>query len=253
VNLRPQPDEAGNHVESVRDPVLAPVTNMKYRGFDLNYSDVERVKVFQQDLADFESKGQMPQLMIMRLGNYHTSGTAAGKTAPLSSIADNDYALGKLVESVSKSKFWAETAIFVVEDDAQNGADHVDSHRSPAFVLSPYTRRGVVDSSMYNTVSMLRTIEMILRLRPMTHFDAGAKPMTSVFQAAPKLGSYSAAPPNISLDTKNPGQSATAERSNKMNFDREDAMDEDELNEVLWIAIKGKTPQPSPVRSYFSR
>ncbi len=141
----------------------------------------------------------------MRLGNDHTSGTAPGKTAPLSSLADNDYALGKLVESVSKSKFWPETAIFVLEDDAQNGADHVDSHRSPAFVLSPYTRRGVVDSSMYNTVSMLRTIEMILGLRPMTHFDGGAKAMTSVFQAAPKPGGYAAVPPNIPLDTwKNP-------------------------------------------------
>jgi YVTN family beta-propeller protein len=251
--LLAKPDEEGNQVESVRDPVLAPVTNMKYRGFDLNYSDVERVKVFQQDLSEFDAKGQMPQLMIMRLGNDHTSGTAPGKTAPLSSLADNDYALGKLVESVSKSKFWPETAIFVLEDDAQNGADHVDSHRSPAFVLSPYTRRGVVDSSMYNTVSMLRTIEMILGLRPMTHFDAGAKPMTSVFQATPNLAAYTAAPAQIPLDTKNPQESATAEKSRKMNFEQEDAVDDDELNEVLWIAIKGKTPQPLPVRSFFSR
>jgi YVTN family beta-propeller protein len=253
VNLRDKPDEEGNQVESVRDPVLAQVTNMKYRGFDLNYPDVERVKVFQRDLSEFEASGQMPQLMIMRLGNDHTSGTAPGKIAPLSSLADNDYALGMLVESVSKSKFWPETAIFVLEDDAQNGADHVDSHRSPAFVLSPYTRRGVVDSSMYNTVSMVRTIELILGLRPMTHFDAGAKPMTSVFQATPNLAGYSAAPPEIPLDTKNPRESATAERSRKMNFEREDAVDDDDLNEVLWIAIKGKTPQPAPVRSYFSR
>jgi YVTN family beta-propeller protein len=253
VNLLEKPDEEGNQVESVRDPVLAPVTNRKYRGFDLNYSDVERVKVFQQDLNEFEAKGQMPQLMIMRLGNDHTSGTAPGKIAPLSSLADNDYALGKLVESVSKSKFWPETAIFVLEDDAQNGADHVDSHRSPAFVLSPYTRRGVVDSSMYNTVSMVRTIEIILGLRPMTHFDAGARPMTSVFQAAPNVSPYVAAPAQIPLDTRNPQASATAGRSRKMNFEQEDAVDDDELNEVLWIAIKGKTPQPSPVRSYFSR
>jgi hypothetical protein len=195
----------------------------------------------------------MPQLLIMRLGNDHTSGTAPCKIAPLSSIADNDYALGKLVESVSKSKFWADTAIFVLEDDAQNGADHVDSHRSPAFVLSPYTRRGVVDSSMYNTVSMLRTIELILGLRPMTHFDAGARPMTSVFQTSPNSAPYAAAPPNIPLDARNPSQSATAERSRKMNFDREDAADEDELNDILWIAIKGGTQPPAPVRSFFSR
>jgi DNA-binding beta-propeller fold protein YncE len=253
VTLRAQPSEDGIQVESVRDPVLATVTNMKYRGFDLDYSDVERVKVFQNDLAEFEAKGQMPQLITMRLGNDHTSGTTPGKTAPLSSIADNDYALGKLVESVSKSKFWPETAIFVLEDDAQNGADHVDSHRSPAFVLSPYTRRGVVDSSMYNTVSMVRTMELILGLHPMTHFDAGARPMTNAFQATPNLAVYNAAAPQIPLNTKNPQESATAERSKRMNFEQEDSVDEDELNEVLWIAVKGKTPQPAPVRSYFSR
>jgi hypothetical protein len=204
VNIRKKPLEDGVQVDSVRDPVLSPVTNLHYRGFDLDYPDVERVKAFQKDLAEFEASGQMPQLMIMRLGNDHTSGTAPGKIAPLSSIADNDYALGLLVESVAKSKFWPETAIFVVEDDAQNGADHVDSHRSPAFVLSPYTRRGVVDSSMYNTVSMLRTIELIVGLRPMTHFDAGAKPMASVFQATPNVAAYAAAPPGIPLDTRNP-------------------------------------------------
>jgi YVTN family beta-propeller protein len=253
VTLLPKASEEGDQVESVRDPVLAPVTNMKYRGFDLNYSDVERVKVFQKDLSDFEAAGKMPQLLIMRLGNDHTSGTAPGKIAPLSSIADNDYALGKLVEAVSKSKFWAETAIFVLEDDSQNGADHVDSHRSPAFVISPYTRRGVVDSSMYNTVSMLRTIELILGLHPMTHFDAGAKPMTSVFQTTPNTAPYAAAPANIPLDTRNPQKSATAERSKKMDFEEADDIDEDELNDILWIAIKGKTPPPSPVRSFFSK
>jgi YVTN family beta-propeller protein len=253
VNLRAKPLDDGIQVDSVRDPVLSPVTNLKYRGFDLNYSDVERVKVFEKDLAEFEASGNMPQLMIMRLGNDHTSGTAPGKIAPLSSLADNDYALGKLVESVSKSKFWPETAIFVLEDDAQNGADHVDSHRSPAFVLSPYTRRGMVDSSLYNTVSMLRTIEVILGLHPMTHFDAGAKVMTSVFQSTANAAAYVAAPPQIPLDTRNPQESATAERSRKMNFDQEDAVDEDELNDILWTAIKGKAPQPSPVRSFFSR
>jgi hypothetical protein len=106
---------------------------------------------------------------------------------------------------------------------------------------------------MYNTVSMLRTMEMILGLRPMTHFDAGAKAMTSVFQTTPNLAAYSAEAPRIPLDTRNPQQSTTAERSRKMNFEQEDAVDDDELNEVLWIAIKGKTPQPSPVRSFFSR
>ena len=243
--------EDGTQIESVRDPVLSPVTNLKYRGFDLDYSDVERVKVFQQDLAKFEQQGVMPQLMVMRLGNDHTSGTAPGKIAPLSSLADNDYALGLLVEAVSKSRFWSETAIFVLEDDAQNGADHVDSHRSPAFVLSPYTRRGVVDSTMYNTTSMLRTMEMILGLRPMTHFDAGATAMTAAF-GSPNNAPFVPVAPNISMTERNPERSATAALSRKMNFEEEDQNDDDGLNAVLWAAIKGPgVPQPLPVRSMF--
>src|SRR5258708_8143086 len=130
--------------------------------------------------------------MFMRLGNDHTSGTAAGKIAPLSAVADNDYALGMLVEAVSRSRFWSSTAIFVLEDDAQNGPDHVDSHRSPAFLISPYVQRGVVDGTMYNTTSMLRTIELILGLNPMTHFDAAARPMNASFQAAPNPAPYAA-------------------------------------------------------------
>ena len=146
----PEPAPGGRQIEKVRDPGLTKVTNMKYRAFDLDYPDVDRAKVFLADLAEFEQTGQMPRLIFMRLGNDHTSGTAAGKIAPLSAMADNDYALGMVVEGVSKSRFWPTTAIFVMEDDAQNGPDHVDSHRSAAFVISPYTRRGVVDSTMYN-------------------------------------------------------------------------------------------------------
>ncbi|MCU1263072.1 MAG: beta-propeller repeat protein [Bryobacterales bacterium] len=252
VNNRLKPLADNIQIDSVRDPILSPVTNPYYRGFDLNYPDVERLKIFQKDLAEFESKGQMPQLILMRLGNDHTSGTAPGKIAPLSNLADNDYALGSLVEAVSKSRFWPETAIFVLEDDAQNGADHVDSHRSPAFVISPYTHRGVVDSTMYNTTSMLRTIEMILGLRPMTHFDAAASPMTPAFQAKPVSNPYTAEQPRVPLNDRNPQSSPTAERSRKMNFDAEDLNDDDDLNAVLWQAIKGPAvPVPAPVRSFF--
>src|SRR5207302_6657272 len=122
----------------------------------------------------------------------HTYGTAPGKTAPLSSAADNDYALGMIVEAVSKSRFWSSTAIFVLEDDAQNGPDHVDSHRSPAFLISSYVKRHTVDGTMYNTTSMLRTIEFLLGLKPMTHFDAGARPMTAAFQGKADPAPYTA-------------------------------------------------------------
>ncbi len=129
---------------------------------------------FLDDVKQFEASGNMPSLMILRLGNDHTNGTTAGRLAPTSLFADNDYALGLIVEGVSKSRFWPKTAIFVIEDDAQNGPDHVDSHRSPMLAISPYTRRGVIDSTMYNQSSVLRTMELILGMRPMTHFDAAA-------------------------------------------------------------------------------
>ncbi len=148
----------------------------------------------------------MPKLIVMRLGNDHTSGTAAGKIAPLSSFADNDYALGMIVDAVSHSRFWRNTAIFVLEDDAQNGPDHIDSHRSPAFVISPYTHFGAVDSTMYNTTSMLRTIELILGLRPMTQFDAAARPMFNAFGIKGDIAPYTVEKPRISLDERNPRQ-----------------------------------------------
>ena len=252
VNLK-TPAADGTQVESVLDPVLRKVTNMRYRSFDLDYPDVERARVFLEDLAEFESKADMPQLMVMRLGNDHTSGTVPGKIAPLSSVADNDYALGKIVEGISRSRFWPTTAIFVVEDDAQNGPDHVDSHRSPAFVISPYIRRHAVDSTMYNTTSVLRTIELVLGLNPMTHFDAGARPMHAAFRAMADTAPYTAEKPGVPLDERNPAGSATASRSLKLDFRGEDRADDDELNDILWLALRGGPAAPPPTRSYFSR
>ncbi len=242
----------GVQIEEVRDPVLSKVTNMKYRSFDVDYPDVNRAQVFLADLVDFEKTGSMPALLIMRLGNDHTNGTAPGKIAPLSSFADNDYALGMIVEGLSRSKFWASTAIFVVEDDSQNGPDHVDSHRAPAYLISPYTHTGKIDSTMYNTTSVLRTMELILHLRPMTHFDAGARPMANAFSKDAVLTPYQVEKPRIPLDTLNPGNSTTAARSARLDFDQADLNDDDELNDILWLAIKGTDPPP-PVRSLFAR
>jgi len=249
-NKEPAPAE-GVQVEQVKDSILAPVTNMEYRGFDLDYPDVKRVQVFLKDLAQFESSGKMPQLMIMRLGNDHTFGARVGKPTPLASFADNDYALGLLVEALSKSKFWGSTAIFVLEDDAQNGPDHIDSHRSPVFVLSPYTRRGGIDSTMYNTASVLRTMELILGMRPMTQFDASAHPMFNVFGKSAVMTPYAAEKPRINLDQKNVKNAAQLD-DEKLDFKEADLNDDDELNDILWRAIRGTEPPP-PMRSYFSR
>ena len=196
----------------------------------------------------------MPQLILMRLGNDHTSGTAAGKPTPLAAMADNDAALGMVVEAVSKSRFWRDTAIFVLEDDAQNGPDHVDSHRSPAFVISPFVKRGKVDSTMYNTTSMLRTMELILGLRPMTHFDAAARPMAGVFQNTPDLTPYNAEPPRISLDEKNPAGAPAAADSAALDLDEANRIGGLELNRILRLALRGPgSVAPAPARSLFSR
>jgi YVTN family beta-propeller protein len=251
-NKTPAPPTGQEQITAVRDPVLAKVTNRMYRGFDLDYPDVDRAKVFLADLAEFEKSGAMPRLMILRLGNDHTSGTAVGHIAPLSASADNDYALGQIVEAVSKTPFWASTLICVLEDDAQNGPDHVDSHRSPAFLISPLIKRHTVDSSMYNTASMVRTIELILGLKPMTQFDAAARPMSASFQAAADPAPYTAEKPRISLTTRNAPNAPKAAASNRMNFDDADEADDDELNDILWRAIRGNEPPP-PVRSYFGK
>jgi hypothetical protein len=249
----PKPAPGQPQIASVRDPLLAKVTNMNFRGFDLDHLDVDRAKVFIADIAEFEKTGTMPRLMVIRIGNDHTSGTAAGKIAPLSAMADNDAALGMIVEAVSKSKFWPASAIFVLEDDAQNGPDHVDSHRAPAYILSPYTRRnGFIDSTMYNTTSMLRTMELILGMRPMTMFDAAARPMAFAFTATPDLRPYTAEAARIPLDQRNPANTATAARSAQLDLSEADRIDDEEMNDILWRALRGSEP-PAPVRSFFSR
>jgi hypothetical protein len=193
----------------------------------------------------------MPQLILMTIGNDHTEGTTPGIRSPISCVADNDQSVGVMVEGLTRSKFWASTAMFILEDDAQDGADHVDSHRSPAYVISPYTRRGVVDSTLYNTTSVLRTMELILGLKPMTVFDAAARPMAGVFANTPNLELYRNEPPRVPLDEKNPQHSATAARSLKLDFSESDLADEHELNDILWIAIKRTTPPPA-VHSRFA-
>jgi hypothetical protein len=167
-------------------------------------------------------------------------------------VADNDAALGTIVEAVSKSRFWQSSAIFVLEDDAQNGPDHVDSHRSPAFIISPWVKHHAVDSTMYNTTSVLRTMELLLGLRPMTHFDAGATLMSAAFQNTPDPASYTAEKPRIPLAERNPATGAGALASAQLNFDQADLNDGDELNDLLWRAIR-RDPPPPPTRSYFAR
>jgi DNA-binding beta-propeller fold protein YncE len=223
-----------------------------FRSFDIDYSDLARADRFISELHRFEKEGEMPRLQIVRLPNDHTAGTSVGKLTPQSYVAENDLALGRVVEAVSRSRFWASTAIFVVEDDAQDGPDHVDAHRTIAYAISPYVRRGQVDSTLYSTVSMLRTIELILGLKPMTQFDAAAMPMVNAFQATAELRPYQAESSRVSLQERNTTSSWGSDLSAKMDFSREDAIDDRQLNEVIWRSIKGSNaPLPAPARSAF--
>jgi Phosphoesterase family len=200
----------------------------------------------------FEKEGEMPRLQIVRLPNDHTSGTRVGKPTPTAQVADNDLALGMLVEGVSKSKFWKETAIFVIEDDAQNGPDHVDAHRVVALVVSPYTKRNHVDSTLYSTTSMLRTMELILGLKPMSQFDAAARPMYHSFSGKPNFGTYEKLVPKHDLNEKNLATAWGAELSAKFNLSVEDMADDILFNEVIWKSVKGANSRmPAPVRAAF--
>jgi DNA-binding beta-propeller fold protein YncE len=233
-----------------RVPALRGHIDEGYRGFDLNYSDTNRAARFISELKRLEGEGDMPRIQIIRLPSDHTHGSTRNFRTPVAYVAENDLALGQIVEAVSHSKFWPQTAIFVVEDDAQNGPDHVDAHRSIAFVMSPYAKHGSVDSTMYSTSSMLRTIELVLGLRPMSQFDAAATPMFNSFQPRPDTRPYDGLPANVDLNEKN---RATAWGSDlKMNFAREDAVDDLLLNEAVWRTVRGAdNPMPAPVRAAF--
>ena len=237
-------------IGAVKDPALVPHVDMNYRGFDLEYSDIDRTKEFVREWNQFDADGKVPNMSIVRMGNDHTQGTTAGKLTPLAYNADNDYAVGMLVDAVSHSKAWASTAIFIIEDDAQNGPDHVDSHRAPVWVISPFTHRGIVDSSMYNQTSILRTMELVLGMRPLTHFDAGARPMFGSFSQSADTRPYSVISPKISLTDRNPTNGSGAAASARMDFSDADKADDDDLNNVLWRAIKHTDP-PVPTRSAF--
>jgi DNA-binding beta-propeller fold protein YncE len=222
----------------------------KYRGFDLGYGDTNRANRFISELKRFETEGEMPRLQIVRLGNDHTHGATIGFHTPTAYVADNDVALGMVVEAVSRSKFWPQTAIFVVEDDAQNGPDHIDAHRTIAFVMSPYVKHGTVDSSLYSTTSMLRTMELILGLKPMSQFDAAARPMFNAFAATPDTAPYQTRPPKADMDARNTRLAWGS--SIPMNFTREDAVDDLLLSEVVWRSVRGAdSVMPAPVRAAF--
>jgi DNA-binding beta-propeller fold protein YncE len=223
-----------------------------FRSFDMDYPDAKRADRFLEELAGFEKSGEMPRLVILKLPNDHTSGTSVGKWTVTACVGDNDLALGRVVEGLSQSRFWKQMAIFVVEDDAQNGSDHVDAHRTVALAISPYIKRHSVDSTLYSTSSMLRTMELILSLEPMSQFDASARPMFASFTTLPDFTPYVHRPAGVDLNARNRRDAPMAEVSQRLNLEIEDRNDDILFNEIIWKAVKGKdSVMPPPVRAAF--
>ncbi len=240
--------ESNPSVETIR-----PFSPTDYVGWEMAVPDQYRADFILNELAEFEKKGEFPQLVIICLPNDHTSGTKAGWPTPRACIADNDLAFGRIVEGLSRSKFWNEMAIFAIEDDPQAGWDHVSGYRTIAFCVSPYAKRGAVVSTQYNTTSILRTIEQILGLPPMNQFDASATPMFDCFTATPDFTPYTVLPATIALDEMNPDPKAINDSalrndalvSATLNFREIDRAPEDVLNRILWRSIRGsRDPYP---------
>jgi len=240
--------------------VVATVPGLKgkvhpaYPPFDLSIPDNRRLDVWLEELHRFEKEGGLPQLSIVRLGNDHTEATRPGALTPRAMVAENDLALGRLVEAISHSRFWPESAILVLEDDAQNGPDHVDAHRSVLLVASPWARRQALDSGLYSTASVLRTIELILGLPPMSQYDAAARPLFTAFAPQPAATAFRAREARVPLDERNREDAPGAEASLRMDLREADRAPELELNEVIWKSVRGATSQmPPPVRAAFVR
>ena len=217
-----------------------------------NVRDTTRFQQWKKDFDSLLAMNAVPSFSSIRLGMDHTQGMAVGKPTPYSCVADNDLAVGLLIEYLSNSSIWKESAVFIVEDDAQNGPDHVDAHRSIAFVVSPYTKRKFVDHTMYSTSGMLRTMELILGLPPMTQYDAAATPMWRSFTGVPDLTKYTAVPCNIDMNEINVANTVSAQRSALLDFTEVDKIDDRLFNEILWKGLKGDSAEvPAPTRSAF--
>jgi len=222
----------------------------KYAPYGMGIKDTTRFYQWKADFDFLVENDAVPQFSTIRLGNNHTEGMRAGRPTPFAHVADNDLAVGMLIDHLSKSPVWKESVVFVLEDDAQNGPDHVDAHRSPAFVVGPFVKRKYVDHTMYTTSGMLRTMELILGLPPMTQYDAAATPMWRMFTKKPDFTPYNHLPVSVDLNDKNPENTKLGKLSEKFNWTKEDAVPDLIFNEILWQGIKGK-PAPSPVRAAF--
>ena len=240
-------------------PPLDRVLVKNYPTYSTTIPDVVRARIFKAHLDDYEKAGVMPNLTIIQLPSNHTAGTTPGGSTPKAMVADNDLAVGQIIEALTKSKFWPKMAIFVVEDDAQNGVDHVDGHRTVALVVSPYTRRGVVDSTFYSHPSILKTIELMLGLPSLSVFDLIANDMRASFTDTPNLAGHTALTPKQDIFELNPAATALsgtrrqdALASARMPWDTPDAAPAERLNRIVWRNVMGDRPYPGAVNALFA-
>jgi len=233
-------------------PNLKNNCSLKYPGYNLSIKDVTRFEAWKTDFDSLLTKNSVPNLNIIRLGNDHTAGARVGMPTTEAMVADNDLAVGKLVEHLSKSGIWEQSVIFILEDDAQNGSDHVDAHRSTAYVAGGFVKRGYVDHTMYSTSSMLRTMELILGIPPMSQYDAAATPMWRSFSKTPNNQPFIARKNNINLDERNVAVNRNSIKSAEFDLSKPDLINDLEFSQIVWQSVKGlKSSMPAPKRSAF--
>jgi hypothetical protein len=233
-------------------PVLKDHFCEPYIGWNMSIRDTVRFRWWKSDFDALLAKGKVPQFNSIRFGNDHTEGLKLGRPTPLAHAADNDLAVGLFVEYLSKSSIWNESVVIIVEDDAQNGPDHVDAHRSTTYVAGGFVKQGFVDHTMYSTSSALRTIELILGLPPMSQYDAAAEPMWRCFNQTATHPAFQSTPNLVDLNLKNTDNNKMSRLSEKFDFSKEDRIPDAQFNEVIWAAIKGfNSPCPAPVHAAF--
>ena len=233
-------------------PVLKDHYCTYYTSWDQSVRDTTRVGQWKRDFDSLLSINAVPQLSTLRIINDHTEGLSKGKPTPFAHVADNDLAIGMLVEHLSKSPIWNQSAIFILEDDAQDGPDHVDAHRSTAYVAGGFVKRHFVDHTMYSTSSMLRTIELILGLEPMSQYDAAAEPMWRCFTTQANSTPFIAKPLQVDINEKNSVESVWQRKSEQFDFSKEDRAPDHLFTEVIWKAVKGENAVvPAPKRAAF--
>lgn len=233
-------------------PVLEGHFPKEFIGWDMAIRDTVRFRWWKEDFDSLLAINAVPQHNTIRFGNNHTEGLSLGKPTPFAHVADNDLAVGMFIDYLSHSPIWNESLVLIVEDDAQNGPDHVDAHRTTAFIAGGYVKQGFVDHTAYSTASMLRTMELILGLEPMTQYDAAATPMWRCLNNTPGHPAYSVRPVNVDLNDKNTQQSQWQRLSETFNFMAEDKVNDFQFNEVIWRAVKGlDSPCPPAVRAAF--